>query len=256
MDKKLTAFARLLEIMDDLREKCPWDKKQTLESLRHLTIEETYELADAILDNDMPAIRGELGDLMLHIVFYAKIASESGDFDMADVLEGINQKLIVRHPHIYGDVEAHTAEQVKDNWEKIKLKTGKKKVLGGVPLSLPAMVKAYRIQDKVRGVGFDWEEPHQVWDKVQEELQELKEEVDSGADQKKIEGEFGDLMFAMINYARFIGVNPEDALERTNKKFVKRFEHLEAQANKSGKILKKMSLEEMDVFWEEAKRME
>ncbi len=282
MDKRLQSFEHLLNIMDDLREKCPWDKKQTLESLRHLTIEETYELADAILDEDLDGIRGELGDLMLHIVFYARIGSEKGAFDIKSVLDGINEKLIRRHPHIYGDVKAETAEQVKDNWEKIKLKTGKKKVLSGVPKSLPAMIKAYRIQDKVKGVGFDWEKPHQVWDKVQEEMQELKAEVDrqEAADyrgirdqkansdtqktskdpgrtnQKKIEEEFGDLMFALINYARFIGVNPENALERTNKKFVKRFEHLEEQAKKTGKDMKKMNLAEMDVFWDEAKRME
>jgi len=282
MDKRLQSFEHLLNIMDDLREKCPWDKKQTLESLRHLTIEETYELADAILDEDLDGIRGELGDLMLHIVFYARIGSEKGAFDIKSVLDGINEKLIRRHPHIYGDVKAETAEQVKDNWEKIKLKTGKKKVLSGVPKSLPAMIKAYRIQDKVKGVGFDWEEPHQVWDKVQEEMQELKAEVDrqeaadyrgirdqkansdkqktskdpGRANQKKIEEEFGDLMFALINYARFIGVNPENALERTNKKFVKRFEHLEEQAKKTGKDMKKMNLAEMDVFWDEAKRME
>ncbi len=281
MDNRLQSFEHLLNIMDDLREKCPWDKKQNLESLRHLTIEETYELADAILDEDLDGIRGELGDLMLHIVFYAKIGSERGAFDITSVLDGINEKLIRRHPHIYGDVKAETAEEVKDNWEKIKLKTGKKRVLSGVPKSLPAMIKAYRIQDKVKGVGFDWEEPHQVWDKVQEEMQELKAEVDKQEahdrrgtsdenghsvqkalpqegpmNQQKIEEEFGDLMFALINYARFIGVNPENALERTNKKFVKRFEHLEEQAKKTGKDMKKMNLAEMDVFWDEAKRME
>ena len=256
MDRRLQAFQQLLDIMDDLRAKCPWDRKQTLESLRHLTIEETYELADAVLDNKLDDIRGELGDLMLHIVFYAKIASELGAFDVADVLEGINEKLITRHPHIYGDVKAETAEEVKDNWEKIKLKTGKKKVLSGVPKSLPAMIKAYRIQDKVKGVGFDWEHPHQVWDKVQEEMQELRQEVVQKGSPKKVEEEFGDLMFALINYARFIGVNPENALERTNKKFVKRFEHLEEQAGKQGKDMKKMNLSEMDVFWNEAKNLE
>ncbi|MFO7872993.1 MAG: nucleoside triphosphate pyrophosphohydrolase [Bacteroidales bacterium] len=256
MDKRLKAFQQLLDIMDDLRNKCPWDKKQTMESLRHLTIEETYELADAILDNDMEELKGELGDLMLHIVFYAKIASEKGSFDITEVLETISQKLINRHPHIYGDVEVTSADDVKDNWEKIKLKTGKKRVLSGVPPSLPAMIKAYRIQDKVKGVGFDWEEPHQVWDKVQEELHELKKEVDEGASKQKIEDEFGDLLFALVNYARFIDVNPENALERTNKKFFKRFEYLEAEAKKAGKNMKKMNLDEMDVFWNEAKRME
>lgn len=256
MDKRLNAFQQLLDIMDDLREKCPWDKKQTMESLRHLTIEETYELADAILDDDMEELKGELGDLMLHIVFYAKIAAEKNSFDITDVLETISQKLIKRHPHIYGDVEVTSADDVKDNWEKIKLKAGKKRVLSGVPPSLPAMIKAYRIQDKVKGVGFDWEEPHQVWDKVQEELHELKNEVDEGASKQNIEDEFGDLLFALVNYARFIDVNPENALERTNKKFFKRFEYLEAEAKKAGKDMKKMNLAEMDVFWNEAKRME
>ena len=256
MDKRLQAFKQLLDIMDDLRAKCPWDKKQTLESLRHLTIEETYELADAILDDSLEDIKGELGDLMLHIVFYAKIGSEKGAFDISDVLESINTKLINRHPHIYGDVKADSAEEVKNNWEKIKLKNGKKKVLDGVPGSLPAMVKAYRIQDKVRGVGFDWEKPHQVWDKVREEMEELNNEVEKGAEATKVEAEFGDLLFALINYARFIGVNPENALERTNKKFVKRFEYLEAEARKAGKDMKKMNLAEMDVFWDEAKKLE
>ncbi len=256
MDERLKAFQELLDIMDDLRAKCPWDKKQTLESLRHLTIEETYELADAILDEDLDGIKGELGDLMLHIVFYAKIGSEKGAFDIRTVIQSINEKLIKRHPHIYGDVKAETAEEVKDNWEKIKLKTGKKRVLSGVPRSLPAMIKAYRIQDKVKGVGFDWEKPDQVWAKVQEELEELKEEVDKGVSKKKVEEEFGDLLFALINYARFIKVNPENALERTNKKFIRRFEHLEAQAQKLGKDMKRMNLAEMDVFWDEAKQME
>ncbi len=256
MDKRLQAFEQLLNIMDDLRAKCPWDKKQSLESLRHLTIEETYELADAILDDDLDGIKGELGDLMLHIVFYAKIGSEKGAFDIADVLESINKKLIKRHPHIYGDVKAETAEQVKDNWEKIKLRTGKKRVLSGVPKSLPAMIKAYRIQDKVKGVGFDWEKTEQVWDKVQEELNELRNEVENRAAQKKIDEEFGDFLFAMINYARFINVNPENALERTNKKFIKRFEHLEKEAKQAGKDMRRMNLSEMDVFWNEAKDME
>lgn len=252
----LQAFQQLLDIMDELRAKCPWDKKQTLESLRHLTIEETYELADAILENDLDEIKKELGDLLLHIVFYAKIGQEKGAFDIRDVIENINEKLIRRHPHIYGDTVAENDEQVKENWEKIKLREGKKKVLSGVPASLPAMVKAYRIQDKARGVGFDWEKPHQVWDKVQEELNELKYEVDNNAPHEKIEQEFGDLLFALINYSRFIDVNPESALERTNKKFIRRFEYLEAQTNASNKDMKKMSLDEMDVFWNEAKKME
>lgn len=256
MDKRLAAFAQLLDIMDELRAKCPWDKKQTLESLRHLTIEETYELADAILDNDLNEIKKELGDLMLHIVFYAKIGSEQGAFDIASVLEDINKKLIHRHPHIYGDVKADNDEQVKENWEKIKLKEGKKKVLSGVPHSLPAMIKAYRIQDKARGVGFDWEQPGQVWDKVLEELNEFRQEVEVGGNPKKIEEEFGDLLFALINYSRFIDVNPESALERTNKKFIRRFSYLEDQASKAGKDLKKMNLSEMDVFWNEAKDYE
>lgn len=252
----LQAFQQLLDIMDELRAKCPWDKKQTLESLRHLTIEETYELADAILENDLDEIKKELGDLLLHIVFYAKIGQEKGAFDIRDVIENINEKLIRRHPHIYGDTVAENDEQVKENWEKIKLREGKKKVLSGVPASLPAMVKAYRIQDKARGVGFDWEKPHQVWDKVQEELNELKYEVDNNAPHEKIEQEFGDLLFALINFSRFIDVNPESALERTNKKFIRRFEYLEAQTNASNKDMKKMSLDEMDVFWNEAKKME
>ncbi len=251
---QLAAFGRLLDIMDDLRLKCPWDKKQTLQSLRHLTIEETYELGDAILDNDLMEVKKELGDLLLHIVFYAKIGSETNDFDIADVCNEICEKLIHRHPHIYGDVEVKDEEEVKQNWEKLKLKEGKKSVLEGVPRSLPAVVKASRIQDKVKGVGFDWEEPHQVWDKVQEELQELQEEIQSG-DQDAIESEFGDVLFSMINYGRFLNVNPEDALERTNKKFIKRFQYLEAKANELGKPLMEMTLAEMDVFWNEAKKL-
>lgn len=253
MEEKLAAFERLLVIMDELREQCPWDKKQTLESLRYLTIEETYELSDAILDGDLNEIRGELGDILLHMVFYAKIASEKKAFDIADVLHGICDKLVHRHPHIYGDVKVTSEEEVKQNWEQLKLKEGKNSVLEGVPKSLPAMVKANRIQEKVRGVGFDWEEPHQVWDKVQEELQELKDEVEAKADAARIESEFGDVLFSMINYARFIGVNPEDALERTNKKFIHRFQYLEAKAKEAGRSLSDMSLEEMDVYWEEAK---
>ena len=238
---QLQSFERLLNIMDDLREKCPWDKKQTLESLRHLTIEETYELGDAILNNDLNEVKKELGDLLLHIVFYAKIGSESNTFDIADVCNEICEKLIHRHPHIYGDVEVKDEEEVKQNWEKLKLKEGKKSVLEGVPAGLPALVKASRIQDKVKGVGFDWEEPHQVWDKVQEELQELQDEVADG-NQEKIEAEFGDVLFSMINYARFLNVNPEDALERTNKKFIKRFQYLESKASELGKPLMDMSL--------------
>jgi len=251
---QLDAFNRLLDIMDDLREKCPWDKKQTLESLRHLTIEETYELGDAILDNDLPEIKNELGDLLLHIIFYAKIGSETGDFDIADVANSICDKLIDRHPHIYGDVVVEDEEEVKRNWEKLKLKEGRKSVLEGVPKSLPALVKASRIQDKVKGVGFDWEKPEQVWEKVQEELNELQDEVAEG-NQDKMEAEFGDVLFSMINYARFLKINPEDALERTNKKFMKRFMYLESKAVELGKNLSDMTLAEMDVFWEEAKRL-
>ena len=256
--QQLSAFNRLLDIMDDLREKCPWDKKQTFESLRHLTIEETYELGDAILDNNLQEIKKELGDLLLHIVFYAKIGSENNDsatvFDIADVCNEISDKLIHRHPHIYGDVVVADEEEVKQNWEKLKLKEGKKSVLEGVPKSLPALVKASRIQDKVKGVGFDWDEPHQVWDKVQEELQELQVEV-KAANQDKMEAEFGDVLFSMINYARFLNINPEDALERTNKKFIKRFQYLESKAGELGKPLMDMTLAEMDVFWNEAKKI-
>ncbi|SCX82654.1 nucleoside triphosphate pyrophosphohydrolase [Flavobacterium caeni] len=251
---QLDAFNRLLDIMDDLRAKCPWDKKQTMQSLRHLTIEETYELGDAILDNDLNEVKKELGDLLLHIVFYAKIGSETDAFDMADVCNEICDKLIHRHPHIYGDVQVNDEEDVKKNWEKLKLKEGKKSVLEGVPRSLPALVKASRIQDKVKGVGFDWEEPHQVWDKLQEELNELQHEVKAG-NQDQIEGEFGDVLFSMINYARFLDVNPEDALERTNKKFIKRFQYLESKAAEIGKPLSDMTLAEMDVFWNEAKKL-
>lgn len=252
--QQLEAFNRLLDIMDELREKCPWDKKQTLESLRHLTIEETYELADAILDNDLNEIKKELGDLLLHIVFYAKIGSEKQSFDIADIAHSISDKLIERHPHIYGDIEVKNEEEVKQNWEKIKLKEGKKSVLEGVPKSLPAMVKANRIQDKVSGVGFDWEEPYQVWEKVQEELSELNTELKKG-NKKQIESEFGDVLFSMVNYARFIGVNPENALEKTNKKFIRRFQYLELAAKKEGKKLTDMSLKEMDVFWNQSKKI-
>ncbi len=242
----LKAFNRLLDIMDELREKCPWDKKQTLQSLRHLTIEETYELGDAILDNDLPEIKKELGDLLLHIVFYSKIGSETGDFDIADVANSISQKLIDRHPHVYGNVDVANEKEVQQNWENLKLKEGKKSVLEGVPKSLPAMVKANRIQDKVAGVGFDWEEPHQVFDKVKEELAELSSEIENGK-QDSIESEFGDVLFSLINYARFIKVDPESALERTNKKFVKRFQFLEVAAKKENKTLSEMTLTEMDV---------
>ncbi len=267
------AFDRLLTIMDELREQCPWDRKQTLESLRHLTIEETYELSDAILENDLPEIRKELGDIQLHLVFYAKIASETGPdatadgatdrFDMADVLNGVCDKLISRHPHIYPDasgskVIAETEEQVKANWEQLKLKEGNKSVLGGVPGSLPALVKAMRIQEKARGAGFDWDEKEQVWQKVEEEMQEFKAEfnadTDEPIDRQRAEGEFGDLLFSLVNYARFIDINPETALERTNKKFIKRFQYIEEQARANGKALSDMTLTEMDVYWNEAKR--
>jgi XTP/dITP diphosphohydrolase len=254
-EQQLQAIDRLLTIMDELREKCPWDRKQTLQTLRHLTIEETYELGDAILDNDLPEVKKELGDLLLHIVFYAKIGSETSDFDIADVANSICEKLISRHPHIYGDVEVANEEEVKQNWERLKLKEGKKSVLEGVPKSLPALVKASRIQDKVAGVGFDWEEPHQVWEKVEEELEEFKVEVAKG-DQEQMENEFGDVLFSMINYARFLNINPENALERTNKKFMARFQYLESKAQENSKLLKDMSLEEMDIFWEEAKRLQ
>jgi XTP/dITP diphosphohydrolase len=252
--EQLSAINRLLDIMDNLREKCPWDKKQTLESLRHLTIEETYELADAILENDLPEIKKELGDVLLHIVFYSKIGSEKNAFDIADVANSICDKLIARHPHIYGDVKVDNEEDVKRNWEQLKLKEGKKSVLEGVPKSLPAVVKANRIQDKVSGVGFDWEKPEQVWEKVQEELSELNEEIKAG-NNENIEKEFGDVLFSMINYARFIGVNPENALEKTNKKFINRFQYLEKAAKNENKQLSDMSLEEMDVFWNESKKL-
>jgi XTP/dITP diphosphohydrolase len=254
MDSTLKAFERLLMIMDDLRKGCPWDREQTYESLRHLTIEETYELSDAILEGDLEGIRNELGDLMLHIVFYAKIGSESGSFSMEDVLVHITQKLIKRHPHIYGDVKVSSARDVKDNWEKIKLNEGRNSVLEGVPGSLPSLVKAYRIQEKARGVGFDWEHIDQVWEKVLEEKEELKAEILNDSSRSKMEEEFGDLLFALVNYARFLRINPEDALERSNKKFIKRFQLLEDQVRKEGKNLSEMTLSEMDVYWEEAKR--
>ncbi len=251
-EAKLKAFDRLLTIMDELRENCPWDKKQTMESLRHLTIEETYELSDAIVENDLEEIKKELGDLILHMIFYARIASEKKEFDMADVLDGISEKLVRRHPHIYGDVKMDDEEAVKENWEKIKLKEkGNQSVLGGVPKSLPALVKAMRIQEKARGVGFDWDNQDQVWDKVQEELNEFQSEKDG---QKKKE-EFGDLLFSLINYARFVDINPEEALERTNKKFIKRFQYLEEESRKDGKQMGEMTLEEMDAYWERAKKL-
>lgn len=253
MDPTLKAFERLLQVMDDLRSGCPWDREQTFESLRHLTIEETYELSDAILEKDMTEIRNELGDLMLHIVFYAKIGAEQGSFTMKDVLDHIIQKLIKRHPHIYGDVKVASARDVKDNWERIKLNEGRDSVLSGVPASLPALVKAYRIQEKARGVGFDWEHASQVWEKVIEEKKELFTEVDQNSGIEKIEEEFGDLLFALVNYSRFIRVNPEDALERSNKKFIKRFQYLEVEVRKDGRNLSEMTLAEMDQYWEKAK---
>ena len=252
--QQLKAFDRLLTIMDELREQCPWDRKQTMESLRHLTIEETYELGDAILDKDMEEIKKELGDVLLHLVFYAKIGSETNDFDIADVANSICDKLVDRHPHIYGDVKVENEEDVKKNWENLKLKEGKKSVLEGVPRSLPAVVKANRIQDKVAGVGFDWEEPQQVFEKLKEELEELQHEV-SVDNRDEIEPEFGDFLFSMVNYARFLNVNPENALERTNKKFIKRFQYLETKAKEKNKALKDMTLAEMDVFWNEAKKL-
>jgi MazG family protein len=252
--EQLKALERLLNIMDELREQCPWDRKQTMQTLRHLTIEETYELGDAILDNDLEEVKKELGDLLLHIIFYAKIGSETNDFDIADVANGICEKLINRHPHIYGDVKVENEEEVKQNWENIKLKEGKKSVLEGVPNSLPALVKANRIQEKVAGVGFDWEHPEQVFEKLKEELGELQEEIKVN-DADKMESEFGDVLFSMVNYARFLKINPENALERTNKKFIKRFQYLEEKAKASGKSLKDMTLAEMDVYWEQAKRL-
>jgi MazG family protein len=258
-EAKLKAFDRLLTIMDELRENCPWDKKQTLESLRHLTIEETYELSDAILEGDIQEVKKELGDLMLHNVFYARIGSELKEFDMADVLNSICDKLIERHPHVYGDVKADDEDTVKSNWEKIKLKSGNKSVLGGVPKSLPALVKAMRVQDKARGVGFDWEKKEQVWQKVEEEMQEFKDEFNAetneAIDKQKAMGEFGDLLFSLVNYARFIDIDPEEALERTNKKFIKRFQYLETESAKDGKQMGEMTLAEMDEYWNRAKSL-
>ncbi|MCJ8210094.1 nucleoside triphosphate pyrophosphohydrolase [Mucilaginibacter sp. RS28] len=253
------AFERLLTIMNDLRANCPWDKKQTMESLRHLTIEETYELSDAILSGDMDEIRKELGDIMLHLVFYAKIGSETNEFNITSVLNGICDKLINRHPHIYSDTEVNDEQDVKRNWEQIKLKEGNRSVLGGVPASLPALVKASRIQEKARGVGFDWENKEQVWEKVEEEIKEFRDEFNvadgESIDQEKAESEFGDLLFSLINYARFININPEDALEKTNRKFIKRFTYLEDKARENDRQLHDMTLSEMDVYWNEAKKL-
>jgi XTP/dITP diphosphohydrolase len=249
---QIQAFERLLDIMDELREKCPWDQKQTFETLRHLTIEETYELGDAILENDLGEIKKELGDLLLHIVFYSKIGSEKKAFDIGDVAHHIADKLIHRHPHIYGEVKVENADQVAENWEAIKLKEGKKSVLEGVPKSLPALVKAYRIQDKVSGIGFDWEKAEAVFDKVKEELDELKEEV-KAKNTDNIEAEWGDVIFSLVNYARFLNINPENALERTNKKFIKRFNHIERKAEEDGKRVNELTMNEMERYWQEAK---
>lgn len=252
MDARLTAFQRLLDIMDELRAKCPWDMKQTMESLRYLTLEEVYELSDAIVENNSQEIKKELGDVMLHLVFYAKIASETKQFDITDVLNSICDKLVHRHPHIYAGLEISSEEEVKANWEKLKLKEGKKSVLQGVPKSLPAMVKAIRIQEKARGVGFDWDNKEQVWQKVQEELAEFQQELNNN-DSKKAKEEFGDVLFSLINYSRFIDINPEDALEKTNKKFIKRFQFMEKELLKENKIMDEMSLSELDVYWNKAK---
>lgn len=261
--EKLEAFGRMLKIMDELREQCPWDKKQTFETLRHLTIEETYELADAITEKNIQGIRKELGDVLLHIVFYARIASETGAFDIADVIHAECDKLVSRHPHIYGDVKVENEEQVKENWEKIKLKEkdsitaeGFRSVLAGVPVSLPAMVKSMRIQEKARAVGFDWEKPEDVWGKVMEEFGELQDEVKAESPKEKLEDELGDVFFALVNYARFLGVNPEDALERTNRKFIRRFQYLERETQKDGLKLSDMTLAEMDQYWERSKKTE
>jgi MazG family protein len=256
MDNRLLAFKRLLDIMDDLREKCPWDKKQTFESLRHLTIEETYELADAITDGDMKELKGEIGDLFLHMVFYCKLGEEQSSFDVTSVLNGICDKLVHRHPHIYGDTEANTEEEVKANWEKLKLKEGKESVLSGVPKSLPAVVKAQRIQEKVKGIGFEWDNRDDVWDKVKEELSELEEEVNKGADMKRVEDEFGDVLFSMINYARFIGVNPENALAKTNSKFIQRFTKMEELMKLDNLNISDENLDTMDQYWIKAKQLE
>lgn len=266
MDERLVAFERLLNIMDDLRAKCPWDQKQTMESLRHLTIEETYELSDAILKNDKNEIKKEIGDILLHLVFYSKIGSETNDFDITSVINALCEKMIFRHPHIYGDTKVDSAEQVTENWEKLKQKEGNKGALSGVPNSMPSLLKALRIQDKARAIGFDWDKPQQVWEKVQEELGEFKEEVDLSElavdeaskkdSQEKLEGEFGDVLFSLINYARYLKINPEDALEKTNKKFISRFNYMEQKIKDQGKTLADSSLQEMDVFWNEAKKLD
>ena len=254
MERKINSFVRLLKIMDELREKCPWDKKQTMKSLRYLTIEELYELSDAILDDNIKEIKNELGDILMHIIFYSKIASEANDFDIADVIDGVCDKLVHRHPHIYGNVEVKNEKEVKKNWERLKMKEGKKSVLEGVPNSLPAIVKSFRIQEKVRGIGFDWDNRSQVWDKVVEEMEELKLEIESG-NQDKIESEFGDLLFSLTNYARFISVNPEDALEKTNKRFISRFQIMEELIKNENLLLDKMNLEQMDIYWNKAKEI-
>ena len=252
-EEKLKAFERLLGIMDELREKCPWDREQTLDSLRNLTIEETYELADAIMDQNLNEIRKELGDLLLHIVFYSKIGSEKGVFDIADVLDGINEKLIFRHPHVFGDRKVKGSEEVIENWEELKMKEGNRSVLAGVPVSLPAMIKSHRIQDKVRAVGFDWDHREQVWDKVIEEINEVKNELNKGHEKERMEDEIGDLLFSIVNAARLYDIEPETALERTNRKFIKRFKYLESKSLELGRSLKEMSLQEMEAIWQEAK---
>ena len=256
IDERAASFLNLIKIMDELREKCPWDKKQTIESIRHLTIEETFELSDAILKNDLNEIKKELGDLLLHIVFYSKIASETNDFNIKDVIDGLCEKLIFRHPHVYGDVKAETEEQVKQNWEQLKQKEkdGNKSVLSGVPNSLPALLKAFRIQEKARAVGFDWEKPEQVYEKVKEELAEFETEIKYG-NQQNAEKEFGDVLFSLINYARFLNINPEDALEQTNKKFIKRFNYMESKVKTQGKQISDCKLEELDIYWNEAKQI-
>jgi MazG family protein len=254
MKEKLASIERLLNIMDELRAKCPWDKKQTFESLRNLTIEETYELADAILEDDRVAIKKELGDLFLHLVFYAKIGSETNDFDIKDIADSISEKLIYRHPHVFGDTDVNNnPEIVKKNWEELKIKEGNHSVLEGVPKSLPAMIKANRIQEKVKAVGFDWEEKSQIWDKVAEEFNELESEIER-MDKEKTESEFGDLLFSLINAARLYDIDPETALEKTNRKFIRRFNYLEEKTSKSGRKLKDMTLDEMNAIWEEAKK--
>jgi len=256
MDERATSFLKLLKIMDDLREKCPWDKAQTIETIRHLTIEETYELSDAILKKDLNEIKKELGDLLLHIVFYSRIASETKAFDIKDVIESLCEKLVFRHPHIYGDVKADTEDQVKQNWEQLKQKEkgGNKSVLSGVPNSMPALLKAYRIQEKARAVGFDWEEPEQVFEKVKEELSEFEAEI-INKNQEKAEKEFGDILFSLINYARFVNINPEDALEQTNKKFISRFAYMENKVKEKGKQIADCKLAELDEYWNEAKKL-